>query len=54
LPRVAVWRGPLESHGFAPLRRPLLTGPAGTGKPTSASALATELALPLVTVASRH
>jgi SpoVK/Ycf46/Vps4 family AAA+-type ATPase len=40
----------LESHGFAPLRRLLLTGPAGTGKSMTTSALATELSLPLVTI----
>lgn len=43
-------RGLLESHGFAPLHRLLLTGPAGTGKSTTAAALATELSLPLVTI----
>jgi SpoVK/Ycf46/Vps4 family AAA+-type ATPase len=40
----------LESRGFAPLRRLLLTGPDGTGKSMTASVLATELSLPLVTI----
>jgi SpoVK/Ycf46/Vps4 family AAA+-type ATPase len=43
-------RDALTSRGFEPLRRLLFTGPAGTGKSTTASALAVELSLPLVTV----
>lgn len=40
----------LESHGFALLHRLLFTGPPGTGKSMTASALAAELSLALVTI----
>jgi SpoVK/Ycf46/Vps4 family AAA+-type ATPase len=40
----------LGSHGLAPLHTLLFTGPAGTGKSITASALAAELTLSLVTI----
>ena len=43
-------RDKLQSHGFEPQRKLLLVGPPGVGKTMTASALATELSLPLFTI----
>ncbi|MFC9588676.1 AAA family ATPase [Streptomyces sp. NPDC056944] len=43
-------RGKLADFGFSPVHRMLLTGPPGTGKSMSASAMAHELGLPLYTI----
>jgi SpoVK/Ycf46/Vps4 family AAA+-type ATPase len=43
-------RGRIHEHGFRALRKLLLIGPPGTGKTTTAAALAGELGLPLFTI----
>lgn len=43
-------RSRLEKYGFTPTHRLLLSGPPGTGKSMTASALANELGMPLFTI----
>lgn len=43
-------RDKLEDHGLNPRRKLLLSGPPGTGKTSTAAALAGELSLPLFTI----